>query len=131
LFPGKASAVIVQSFRQTSDRKQDSMQKSLWPGWTTRNVNIHRKNLVDACNRRVVRAKDAAANTASAYRDHYLGFRHRPMRLQQRKFHVARDRTGDQEHVGMTRRGNELDSEAFDVVNRIVQCNDLQFATVA
>jgi hypothetical protein len=31
----------------------------------------------------------------------------------------------------MTRRGNELDSEAFDVVDRIVQRDHLQFASVA
>ncbi len=31
----------------------------------------------------------------------------------------------------MTRRGNELDSEAFDVVDRIVQSDNLQFSSVA
>ena len=71
------------------------MQKSLRPGWTSRNVDIHRKYLVDASQRSVVPAKDAATDAASANRDDYLGFRHCPMRLQQRKFHVARDRTGD------------------------------------
>ena len=107
------------------------MQKSLWPGWTSRNINIHRKYLVDAPQRRIVHAEDAATDAASSYRDDYLGFRHRPMRLQQRKFHVPRDGTGDQKHVGMTRRRNELDSEAFDVVDRIVQSDNLQFASVA
>ena len=107
------------------------MQKSLGPGWTARNVNVHWKHMIDASNRRVVHTEDAAANTASAYRDDYLRFRHRPMRLQQRQFHVPRDGTGNQEHVGMTRRGDELDSEAFDVVDRIVQGDNLQFATVA
>ena len=107
------------------------MQKSLWPGWTSRNKNIHRKYLVDAPQRRVVLAEYATTDAASAYRDDYLGLRHRPIRLQERKFHVASDRPGDQEHVGMTRRGNELDSEAFDVVDRIVQSDNLQFASVA
>ena len=107
------------------------MQKSLWPGWTSGNVDIHRQHLVDASQRSVVLAKDATTDAARAYRNDYLGFRHRPMRLQQRKFHVPRDRTGDQEHVGMTRRGHELDSEAFDVVDRIVQRDNLQFASVA
>ena len=107
------------------------MQKSLGPGWTARNINIYRKYLVDAAQGRVVLAEDAATDAASSYRDDYLRFRHRPMRLQQRKFHVPRDRTGDQKHVGMTRRGNELDSEAFDVVDRIVQGDNLQLASVA
>ena len=107
------------------------MQKSLWPGWTSRNINIHWKYLVDAPQGRVVFAEYTTTDAASAYRDDYLGFRHRPMRLQQREFHVPRDGTGDQKHVGMTRRSNELDSEAFDVVDRIVQGDNLQFASVA
>ncbi len=107
------------------------MQKSLWPGWTSRNINIHRKNLVDAPQRRVVLAEYATTDAASAYRDDYLGLRHRPIRLQKRELHVPRYRAGDQEHVGMTRRGNELDSEAFDVVDRVVQRDNLQFASVA
>src|SRR5271157_4332776 len=74
-------AVVVEPFRQTSDRKEDAMQKSLWPGWTSRNINSHRKYLVDAPQRRVVLAEDAATDSASANRDDYLGFRHRPMRL--------------------------------------------------
>ena len=74
-------AVVVQSFSQTSDGEEDSMQKSLWPRWTTRNVNIHRKYFIDASKRRIVLAEDAATDSASANRDHYFGFRHRPIRL--------------------------------------------------
>src|SRR5713101_1628114 len=74
-------AVVVESFGETPDRKQDSMQKSLWPGWTTRNVNIHWKCLIDASKRRVVHAKDAATDAASANCDDHLWFRHCPMRL--------------------------------------------------
>jgi len=107
------------------------MQESLWPGWTSGNVNIHRKYLVDAAQRRVVFAEYAATDAAGANRDDYLGLRHRLMRLQKRELHIPRYRTGDQEHVGMTRRGNELDSEAFDVVDRIVQSDNLQFTSVA
>ncbi len=74
-------AVVVKSFSQTSDRKQDSMQKSLWPGWTTGNVNIHQKDLIDASKSRVVHAKDAATDAASTNCDDHLWFRHCPMRL--------------------------------------------------
>lgn len=107
------------------------MQKSLWPGWTSRNKNIHRKYLVDAPQRRVVLAEYATTDAASAYRDDYLGLRHRLMRLQKRELHIPRYQACDQKHVGMTRRGNELDSETFDVVDRIVQSDNLQFASVA
>ena len=107
------------------------MQKSLWPGWASRNINIRRKYLIDTSKRGVVHAEDAATYAASAYRDDYLGVRHCLMRLQKREFHIPRYRAGDQEHVSMTRRGNELHSEAFDVVDRIVQSDNLQFASVA
>jgi hypothetical protein len=124
-------AVVVQSFSQTSDGEEDSMKKSLWPRWTTRNVNIHRKYFIDASKRRIVHAEDTATDSASANRDDYLWFRHRPIRLQKRELHIPRYRASDEEHVGMTRRGNELDSETFDVVDRIVQSDNLQFASVA
>src|SRR5260370_29894475 len=124
-------AVVVKAFRQTSDREEDSMQESLWPGWTAGNVNIHWKCLVDTSKRRVVHAKDAATDAASAHCDNYFGFRHRLMCLQKRALHVPRYRAGDQAHVCMTRGGNELDSEALDIVDRIVQSDDLQFASIA
>ena len=38
---------------------------------------------------------------------------------------------GDQQHVGMARRGGEPDAEALDVVDRVVERVDLQLAAVA
>src|SRR5260370_24278928 len=107
------------------------MKKSVWPGRTSRNINIYRKHLVDAPQGGVVLAEDATTDAASAYRDDYLGLRHRLMCLQKRELHVPRYRASDQEHVGMTRGGNELDSEALDIMDRIVQSDDLQFASIA
>ncbi len=51
--------------------------------------------------------------------------------LRKREFHIARDRTGDQQHVGMARRGDEVNAEALDVVDRVVQRNDLLLTSVA
>ena len=107
------------------------MHKSLWPRWTSRNINIHPNHLVDAPQGRVGLAEYATTDAASAHCDNYFGFRHRLMCLQKRELHVPRYRAGDQEHVGMTRGGNELDSEALDIVDRIVQSDDLQFASIA
>ena len=45
--------------------------------------------------------------------------------------HVARHRSGDHQHIGMARRGDEAQAEAFQVVERVVECVDLQFAAVA
>ena len=107
------------------------MQEGLRPGRTSRSVNIHRKHLVNATQRRVVLAENTTANAAGAHGDHHFGFRHRPIRFQKRELHVAGDRPGHQEHIGMTRRCDEVNAEAFDIIDRIVQGDDLQFASVA
>ncbi len=53
------------------------------------------------------------------------------MRFQKRQFHVARDRTGNQQHVGVTWRGDEVNSEAFNIVDRIVQGDNLLLTAIA
>ena len=40
-------------------------------------------------------------------------------------------RPGDEQHVGVARRGDEPDAEALDVVDRVVERVDLQLAAVA
>ena len=107
------------------------MEQGLWPWWTSRNVNVDGHNVVDASKRGVVLAKDAATDAAGANRDHDLGFWHSLVGLQQGQLHVPADWPGDQEHVGVTRRGHELNSEAFDVMDRIVERDNLHFASVA
>ena len=107
------------------------MEESLWPGWTSGNVNVDGHDVVDASQRGVVLAKDAATDAAGANRDDDFRFRHSLIGFQQGQFHIPGDRPGDQEHIGVTRRGNELNAEAFEVVDRIVQGNDFQFASIA
>jgi len=51
--------------------------------------------------------------------------------LAQSQFHVARNRAGDQQHIRVTRRGDEVDAKPFDVIHRAVQPHDLDFAAVA
>ena len=123
--------LVIQSFSQPPDGEQDSVEKSLWPGWTARNINVHGQDLVDASKRRIVLAEDAATDAAGANRDDYLRFGHRSIRLQQRKLHVPGDWTGYQEHIGVTRRCDEMNAEPFDIIDRIVQGDDLQFASIA
>ena len=45
--------------------------------------------------------------------------------------HVARDRAGDEQHVGMARRGDEAQAEALEVVEGVVERVDFQLAAVA
>ena len=49
----------------------------------------------------------------------------------QRVAHVLRDRSGYHQHIGMTRRRNEPETEALDVVVGIVQRVDFKFASIA
>ena len=56
-----------------------------------------------------------ARDRAGADRDHDLRGRHRVVGLLQREAHVARHRAGDQQAVGVARRGDELDAEAAEV----------------
>src|SRR5713101_7758578 len=107
------------------------MEECLRPRGTAGNVNVDGQNLVNASKRRVVLTEDTAADAAGTDRDDYLRLWHRSIRLQQGQLHVPGDRTGYQEHVGVTRRCHELNSEAFDVMDRIVERDNLHFASVA
>src|SRR5271169_1470211 len=107
------------------------MKESLWPGRTSGNVNVHRQNLVNASKRGVILAEDTTADAASANRDDYLRLWHRLVGLQEGQFHISGNRTGYQKHIGMTRRRHELNSKPFDVMDRIVERDDLHFASIA
>jgi hypothetical protein len=45
--------------------------------------------------------------------------------------HVAGDRTGDQQDVGVARRGDEADAESLQIVESVVERVDLEFTAVA
>ena len=51
--------------------------------------------------------------------------------MRQRLAHVLRHRPGHHQHVGVARRGDEAQAEAFEIVERIIQRVDFQFAAVA
>jgi hypothetical protein len=51
--------------------------------------------------------------------------------LRQRQLHIPGDRTGDQEHVGVTGRSNKMNAEAFNVVDRVIKGDDFEFASIA
>jgi len=63
--------------------------------------------------------------------DHDLGIRDRLVGLLQGKFHVLRDGSGNHEPVGMPGRCDELDAEAGEVEDDVVQCLKLQVAPAA
>src|SRR6266571_4549917 len=107
------------------------MEQSLRPRWTAGNVHIDGHNLVHPSEGCVALAKDTAADTASADSDDHLRLRRRAPGLQQRQFHIPGHRTGDQKHIRVAWRGDEVNAETLDVVDRVVQGDDLQLASVA
>ena len=107
------------------------MEQGLRTGWTSGDVNVDGHDVVDASKRGVVLAKDPATDAAGTNRNHDFRFWHSLVSLQKGQLHIPGDRPGDQEHIGVTRRCNKLNAEAFQVIDRIVQGNDFEFASVA
>ncbi len=75
-------------------------------------VEVDRQHRIGAVVRLRVADVGAAGDRAGADGDHELGRRHRVVGLLQRQAHVRGHRAGDQQAVGVARRGDELDAEA-------------------
>ena len=73
----------------------------------------------------------SAASGAVTDSDDPFGRRHGVVGPQKRLAHVLRHRAGHEQHVGMARRGDEAQSEAFEIVIRIAQGIELKFAGIA
>jgi len=93
----------VQGLLHSAQCKQDSLEQRFRAGRTARDVDINGNHCIYSAHRCVVGSEDATTDTAGTHG--YHGFRMRRCRpgLAQRQFHVARDWTGDQQHVSMTR----------------------------
>ena len=122
---------MVQPWSQTSDSEEDSVEESLGPRWTSRDVYVDGHDIVDASQRGVVPTKNTATDAAGTNRDDESRFRHGLVGLHESQLHIPCDGPGDQEHICMARRCHKLNAKAFQVVDRIVQGNDFEFATIA
>ena len=107
------------------------MQQGVRIGRAARDKDIHLDNTVDSADRCIVSPEDAATAATSAHSRHEAGFGSGVIGFAQRQFHIATDGAGDQQHVGMTRGGDEMNAKAFQVVNGIIQADDFDFAPVA
>jgi len=113
------------------DDGQQAMENSK-RGWRAAWDNyIDRDHLPDAARSRKTRAKDPARNGASSYRYDPFWGRHRLIGLAQGQPHRIRDRAGDQQDVGITRRRRDEKAEAVHVVIRIVELARLADAGAA
>ena len=115
----------------SSDGQENAVEQRMRIGRTTGNIDIHRQHLIDSAKGSIVLAKNAAAAPACAHGYYQSRLRHGVVGLSQGQFHIARDRTGDQQHVSMSRRGHEMDTETFDVINGAVEAGNLHLAAVA
>src|SRR6266700_3899292 len=79
----------------------------------------------------VVFSKNAPAGSTIPDRDNQFRIRDGFVSALQGLLHIHRYWAGYQQHVRMTRACNELDSDAFKVVIRVVECMNFQFASVA
>ena len=116
---------------QASDRHEDAVEQGVRIGWTAGNININRNHRVHAPASGVVLAKDSTATPARAYGHDQARIGRCIVGFSECQFHVTRDRAGYQQHVGMARGGDEVNTEAFDVIDRAVEVYDFDFAPVA
>src|SRR5437016_565287 len=87
--------------------------------------------MVHASKTGIVLAEYAAAAAASAYGHNQPRRRHGLVSFAKRQFHIASDWACDQQHVRVTRRGDEVNAEPLDVIDRAVQTNNFNFTSVA
>src|SRR5882672_5515502 len=100
-------------------------------GRTSWNVEIHREEGARAVQDLRVTDIRSSRDRAGAHRDDDFSGRHRVIRLLQCQLHVPGDGSGDQESVGMTRRGDDLDTETAEVPSYGLEDVDVCFAGVA
>jgi len=88
-------------------------------------VEVDRNDLVDRADHGVAAFEHAAAERAVAGRHDPFRVGRRRVGALERDLHVAGDRPGDEQHVGVARRRGEPDSKALHIIDRIVEGVDL------
>src|SRR5262245_8867095 len=85
----------------------------------------------DPADNRVAAGKQSAVERTIADRHDPFWIRRRVVRALERLAHVPGHRPGHQQHVGVPRRCDEAQAEAFEVVEGVVERVDLELAAVA
>ena len=125
-----SNELLLRPRRNAPDGQENSVKKRMRIRRAAGNVNVHWNHLIHSAKACVILAEDAAATAASAHGDDKSRRWHRIVGFAQGQLHIARDRTGDQKHIRVPRRSNEVNAEALDVVNRTVQTDDFNFASI-
>ena len=100
---------------EPAQQAQQTVQRGVGMGRAAGDVEIDGKEIADSVVRLGAAAKRAAADGAGAGGDHQLRGWNGGIGVEKGRFHVLGHRPGDQDAVGMARRGDELDAEAAEI----------------
>src|SRR6266566_419453 len=116
---------------KSAQQPQHSVQDRVRMGGTAGDVEIDRKQIVNPIAYFRVAPEQTTGYRAGAGGDNQLGLGDGFVGLERRLPHVCGERTGDEDAVGMPRRGDEFDPEAARVEDDVAEGVDLNFAPVA
>src|SRR3974390_217272 len=94
-------------------------------------MQINRNDVFYSSDDGIAATEKRTVHSASAHRHNPFRCGRRIVGAQQRFTHVLSHRARDKQHVGMPRRGDETHAEALEIVERVVQRVDFQFAAIA
>ena len=94
-------------------------------------MEVDRDDFGDTSNDRVAAGETASIPGAVSDRDDPFGIWGRVIGALQRFAHVFGHRTGHHQDIGMARRGDEPQAEAFDVVVGVVERVNFELASIA
>src|SRR4029077_19731973 len=113
-----AESLTGSSLASERNRGEDALHDGEGSGGTAGDCHVDGDHVGDTPAARVTLAENATGATAIAYRHDQLGLGWRVEGALQRRFHVARHGSGHQQHISVTRAGDEPDAEPFQVVIR-------------
>src|SRR5215813_25566 len=95
------------------------------------NMQIDGYDAGDPADHRVAAGKDTAVDRTVSDRNHPFGVRRSIIGARERLAHVPGDRPRHEWHVGVARRGHEVQPKAFEIIEGVVERVDLEFAAIA
>jgi len=110
---------------------ENALEDTRGAGRAARHRHIDGDDVRDASAAGVALPKNTTGAAAVTDGDHELGIRGCLISSQQRHFHMFGNRTRDQQEIGVPGTCDEPDSESLEVVKRIIEGVDLEFAAVA
>ena len=115
---------------KTAEQAKQTIEDRDWVRWTSRNIEVNRKQILESVARFCMTTKYATRDGAGASCDDQFWLGHRLVGAQGCFTHVLGDRPSDQDPVCMSRRGDEVDAEAASIEDDIAQRIDLCLAAI-